>query len=329
VTTSPAGYHELRQSSISPIADDGARHPEKTPILKRINAYDELFRRLRAATSPPPSVVYHYTTPQGVLGIVDSKALWATDIRFLNDSHEYRYALEMTREELAERQRCAGSLDGPLIERFGLALDEASRMRTYVCCFSTEPDQLSQWRGYGSGRGYAIGFKLPDLLPALSASQQPIAFLQCEYRRDVQRRLLSEAIDQITQEYRGVLERHASREGDPLVEFEADFYTYLVTIAAAFKHEKFSEEREWRIVVRSLSHERERSGRQIRVGGRGLIPHLEVELCQSAQPLRLGNLVVGPNPHMADACDALSILLTERGVEHEGVIASAVPFRDW
>lgn len=32
--------------------------------------------------------IYHYTTAQGLLGIISRKQIWATDVTFLNDKEE-------------------------------------------------------------------------------------------------------------------------------------------------------------------------------------------------------------------------------------------------
>jgi hypothetical protein len=32
--------------------------------------------------------LFHYTTAAGLLGILNSSTLWATDLRFLNDAQE-------------------------------------------------------------------------------------------------------------------------------------------------------------------------------------------------------------------------------------------------
>jgi hypothetical protein len=37
-------------------------------------------------------LIYHYTGLRGLIGIVESGKIWATDIRFLNDTGEATYA---------------------------------------------------------------------------------------------------------------------------------------------------------------------------------------------------------------------------------------------
>lgn len=53
----------------------------------------------------PPDSLFHYTTIDGLLGIVQSKTLWASQIQYLNDSVEFYWALNLTREILESRIR--------------------------------------------------------------------------------------------------------------------------------------------------------------------------------------------------------------------------------
>ena len=45
-------------------------------------------------------VLYHYTTQDGLLGILRDRELWATDIRFFNDSKELQLVLDAAARRL-------------------------------------------------------------------------------------------------------------------------------------------------------------------------------------------------------------------------------------
>jgi len=49
----------------------------------------QVIRRLN--TVALPEAIYHYTSPEALTGIVRDKQLWATNIRYLNDSQEFVY----------------------------------------------------------------------------------------------------------------------------------------------------------------------------------------------------------------------------------------------
>jgi hypothetical protein len=48
-----------------------------------------------------PGPVFHYTDQAGSLGIIQTKAIWATDLRYLNDSREYSHGFDRIIAELA------------------------------------------------------------------------------------------------------------------------------------------------------------------------------------------------------------------------------------
>lgn len=49
-----------------------------------------------------PKHLYHYTTLEGLKGIISSNALWATHYKYLNDSSEVDYARSIISEALAD-----------------------------------------------------------------------------------------------------------------------------------------------------------------------------------------------------------------------------------
>ncbi|HEY3830871.1 MAG TPA: hypothetical protein VGO03_01130 [Acidimicrobiia bacterium] len=55
-----------------------------------------------SAAVDPPSTLHQYTDAAGLFGIVNSRELWATDCRFLNDSTEYQLGLELVTNALVK-----------------------------------------------------------------------------------------------------------------------------------------------------------------------------------------------------------------------------------
>jgi hypothetical protein len=75
--------------------------------------------------SQVPSVpLAHYTSASGLTGVLSSKLLWATHIRFLNDSKEFVHAVSLAKESLqARRRRLAGVAMGLLTDALLAQLD--------------------------------------------------------------------------------------------------------------------------------------------------------------------------------------------------------------
>jgi hypothetical protein len=97
----------------------------------------------------PTSPLYHYTTTAGLIGIVESKSLWASGIQYLNDTTEYRHATSVAMDLL--RRKLATLID-PRNDLYQLMLKGESLYRddtaVFVGSLSEAKDKLSQWRAY-------------------------------------------------------------------------------------------------------------------------------------------------------------------------------------
>ena len=62
---------------------------------------------------PIPEFLYHYTSQDGLLGIIESRSLWATNISYMNDATEFGLSVRLIRDrlldELQNRKRKNGS----------------------------------------------------------------------------------------------------------------------------------------------------------------------------------------------------------------------------
>jgi hypothetical protein len=148
---------------------------DSTPDLIR------LMKKWRAhhRRKPQDHLLYHYTNAQGLYGMLSTGRVWATNVGFLNDPSEMRYAAQLIRsvvlEEAAKLQLALPahekklSLSNLFPQLFASNSPEEwidtllktfeSQGDVYMTCFCAKHDLLSQWRGYGAkGDGYAMGF---------------------------------------------------------------------------------------------------------------------------------------------------------------------------
>src|SRR5229473_5273124 len=49
---------------------------------------------------PIPEFLYHYTSQDGLLGIIESRSLWATNISYMNDATEFGLSVRLIRDRL-------------------------------------------------------------------------------------------------------------------------------------------------------------------------------------------------------------------------------------
>jgi hypothetical protein len=248
-----------------------------------------------------PSLLYHYTTQEGLLGIVEKRCLWATDIKFLNDASEYKYPIELVGSVLGERLKNA---EGALKDFWGILLSKVRVLEQpglYVTCFCEDGDLLSQWRGYGGATtGYAIGFD-KERLQGLARSQG-FELSRCEYQATTQRTLIGEIITEVYNDFR-TQGYHPEHEfpfsGQMVKEFYVPLLGHkLLALAPRIKHPSFSEEREWR-----LHHPGSQDSQQgmraypdaFRLGRSMPIPHKTIRLGDSGRDLPIKHIVVSPN----------------------------------
>jgi len=102
-----------------------------------------------------PSILYHYTTSAGLMGIIESGNIWTTKTQYLNDKLELRVTFEYICQEIKqqkmgiERTKTDEELNN-MVE----ALECIPDVNVSVASFTKNGDLLSQWRGYcniGSG----------------------------------------------------------------------------------------------------------------------------------------------------------------------------------
>ena len=157
------------------------------------------FARLQAewerVHSSRPRLLYHYTDAQGLLGMIRTQRLWATNIRFMNDPTEVAYAAGLVRRSVLEQGE---RYSKPLVKDIARGIDALLKLYEteddkYICCFCEDGDLLSQWRGYGAvGGGYSLGFLASRLgLTAYRTLESPEPVLRrVVYNGKQQRRII-------------------------------------------------------------------------------------------------------------------------------------------
>ena len=119
-----------------------------------------------------PDELWHYTDATGLIAILESKKIWATQVTCLNDTLEQRYCGDLVHAAVKDRRKVNTD---PVIEPLFRAADELLGERDFttvgqfVACFSEAKDDLGQWRGYGGGEcGYALGFSSKGIMSAIN-----------------------------------------------------------------------------------------------------------------------------------------------------------------
>lgn len=233
----------------------------------------------------PKSPLFHYTTAEGFLSILDTKELWATSVRHLNDSSEFVHALEKYSKHFEEVvAKKLHSTINPVIDHM---LNGAKRIAetdipAHVISFSEQGNQLSQWRAYSRGmNGISIGFG-PDHFIFKNPN---FKLVKCVYT-DYEHNQLCEALIESLAEREKRMDGHTDKD---VKEFEAWAYDFAY-LASAIKSEGFQEEQEWRLICLDRPNLGFRSGRF------GIVPYLKLPLTSDYKsPIEFSQIVIGQN----------------------------------
>jgi len=270
-----------------------------------------------------PEFLFHYTSQEAFLKIVESKALWATDILYMNDSAEFIYANTVAREVLQEYPADQQPALAAGFQDLNQGLSWVTEESVYVASFSELDDSLSQWRAYCPlSSGVSIAFD--RVAVEKSARAQDFRLVQCVYDFETQKRMVRDIFDRALEEV-----------GDEAVSRWC--WGHLLELAPSLKHPTFAEEREWRLVSSSISLDDSRV--QTRAGRSMLVPYVTVSI-ESDTKLTIDHLKMGPTPNpdvsWLSAHRIMRVLFKkgliaprEAGLFPVFVHQSGVPYRSW
>ena len=280
---------------------------------------------------PPKERLYHYTNFDGLLGIVQSRSLWASDIRYMNDSAELKHTADLIRGEVSRRIG-AGHLRPDLLNRF---FDWVTHRITnghmlFAASFRANGNLLSQWRGYSRlGKGVSLGFNPENILNF--ARRQSFQIGRCIYSSELQQKLIGQVIDAVEK----LAEEHELVRDDCRAEgngaYQAVFQLIesdLLRIAAILKHPSFREEEEWRIVSPVIT-DYVKAPVHFREGNSMLVPFIEFQLCaEKSMPITIEHLFLGPTPNITISMNSLTMFLAKNGIRpDQGISYCQIPFR--
>ena len=283
---------------------------------------DSISQRLFSKT--PTDTLYHYTSLSGLMGIVDSRYLRASDVRFMNDSTELRHTLDLLRGHIERRLR--SGTDHPAL--MTAMLDWLSHRvvggpMIFAASFRANGNLLSQWRGYSvHGKGVSIGFS-PDHIQRC-AERQGFLIGRCIYASDVQQQLIEQIADGIESEAN---QRQVNRDDEFSSIFENNEEA-LLSIAAMLKHPAFEEEDEWRVVSPRII-DLHRHPVSFREGSSMLVPYYQFDLRgDQSSSIPLQHLYVGPTGNSELSMTSVELYLDSRNARpKEGISDCEIPYR--
>jgi hypothetical protein len=295
-------------------------------------------REIAPKPLPPNGFLYHYTTAQGLKGIIEKNELWATSAYFLNDSTEIVYGCRVLKEALEEwmarDQRGEESLSLGLARQlkdvFGEHLLNMKLVQPiFLCCFCENDNVLNQWIAYGKSSGYSFGFQVPTVREGFRPEPNTCTsqWVKVEYDKGEQLKSCRTILDSILAIFddEGIARAISAIGAHPLFGYNKIFriiVDMLIEEIVSFKNEAFKGENEWRVVVRQREWVKQGTddGSSVvkpvhfRCSSSGaLIPYVRLIPSNEGGKLPIACVRSGPTKDTITTDLAVSLLLQENG----------------
>ncbi len=236
--------------------------------------------------------LHHYTTEQGLRGILENRSIWSTHYRFLNDRQEFQGFADTLSNMLDSENITMNFKRGrDDIKKALLWLSNHVHSKHFasVTCFCPAEKQpeyrrehdefellngrLSQWRGDAPDNGYAIEFDTQQLCDLLLIEKQHSTFsmllvtsVAYTYGKIHKGKPLLVRDDDKNDTIRNLRKKYAEVAEDTIYSLNhkslrrdsTDQLDDLFQCAARSKHYGFHEENEIRIISLAYGHEYER-----------------------------------------------------------------------
>jgi hypothetical protein len=294
-------------------------------------------RALAVSVDEPVQVpAFHYTNADGVRGILQSKAIWLTDILHLNDPSELKFGMDPARARLHEHlQKSTNELAKRFLSDLDLLItkDVFDVFGFYVASFSLDGDHLDQWRAYAdNGRDYCIEF-FKSIFTGESLAANPagrVLPVRIEYGRDTIENAQKLVIDEVVNlmESLPLAAPKPSAKEFNIFMHDVGVESALIVVGQAIdiKHKAYEREQEVRLL---LFKQRKLLGSNVltRVINKNLVPYVShpmakgVELRDVVRSVRIGPAA----PEIAEK--GLRHLLDSVGCEGVPVRRSEIPYR--
>ena len=285
----------------------------------------------------------HYTTFEGLKGILEDNYFRATDAYTTNDSQEITHGIEMIKHSLSEGDEI---LSNKVTEftNYLIGKERTDKLAegVFLTCFSSYDEDkspydfknglLSQWRGYGSKQGYMLKFDTDKLLKDFrDESREDLegSFHSCG---DVAYCNREDFLDNLDNKkfFKEIIKATALLKISPDKfngsKAEKELFKRVLGISFHNKHEGFKEEREYRIAKAIWKDE----GGQKRYNvffyeGCGGVVRSYMKVMEGKPRIALKEIVVGPSSNKEINKIQIESFLKQIGVSAT-VKISATPF---
>lgn len=279
-----------------------------------------------------PGFLYHYTSLENFIKILDSKTFFMFNSSQMNDYKENFAIFDALNRVIHDKKSI---IPDDYLRKLNEVLEMKFKMGfSFISCFTELRDSISQWRSYGDdGNGICLIINPRDIginysLPSHNAYiEKCISFHNVIYSNEKQDKIIKEILD-----YSLLLSN--SNKKYKAESFAEYVYMFITRFAPIFKINEFQEEKEWRIFYTTIMSEQTSLG-ILTSDARYDIDFIHTRNnLKSYFPLKIDKarflnsitgIILGPKsmiPYME-----ISAFLKKKGFRNTQVIYSKIPYR--
>ena len=290
--------------------------------------------------------LYHYTTAEGVRGIVENREFMATKSDFLNDKLEFQYAVEVM-ERLTEKYIVHASLRERFfsrlkqeIERMGIITPvcdvegdcHMEGLSFYVVAFSKLQNNALLWAEFTDFKGYCLEFDYTKLVEGFQhrvCLHGTVIYDEEEQMNGLLESLLScirNLQDGGMNDLEGFFEEDAVVSDASLQKLAEEMAVVVSVYAMFFKKGFFEGEEEYRFVFPPLINELGMAKPKFRLLDQIFLPYIMVEFDRKQESIPMESVMVGAKNNSDIAVRGMKYFLRSQGLDIP-VLLSDIPLR--
>lgn len=304
-------------------------------------------------------VLYHYTSIDGFMSILENRDFWISNIRFMNDSQEFKNGCEICKKILQDRIAESAQKFGDLEEKYKayyesllricnenetVGIFNISSVDIFALSFCEKGNLLTQWQVYGQS-GVSIGLKnnhnsIENGIALMNEDQynveiktmdqmnphDEISFVTYKVIYDDKKK--KELIKTVLQYGIDFIDTFPKDNVNIVVNGISDLLFYYFAI---MKDKNFSHEQEKRLLIIT---NRDDSNVHFRIRKGVLIPYLKMKIlnlnCRPHMRFPVEQIVIAPGPKQIYVAESIRYFLEKKqlGYLKDKIIISDIPFRD-
>lgn len=290
--------------------------------------------------------LYHYTTAEGVRGIVENREFLATKSDFLNDKLEFQYAVEVM-ERLTEKYIVNGDLRQRFFSKLKTEIDrlgvitptcdtegdcDSDEMSFYVVAFSKLQNNALLWAEFTDFRGYCLEFDYEKIVEGFQHRvflHGTVIYDEAEQMNGLLESLLScirNLIEEGTEDLEGFFEEEANPSDESLDKLVTEMSVVCSVYAMFFKKSFFKGEQEYRFIFPPLLNKTGMDKPNFRLLDQIFLPYIMVEFEGEKEDIPLESVMVGAKNNSDIAVRGMRYFLKTQGLDIP-VLLSDIPLR--